>query len=30
VVSDLTGKPPRTFAEFARDYAYAFVGESTA
>ena len=24
VVSDLTGKPPRTFAEFARDYADAF------
>jgi uncharacterized protein YbjT (DUF2867 family) len=24
VVADLTGKPPRTFAEFARDYAAAF------
>ena len=30
VVSDLTGRPPRTFAEFARDYAGAFVGASTA
>jgi hypothetical protein len=28
VVRDLTGKP-RTFAEFARDYAGAFIGEST-
>jgi uncharacterized protein YbjT (DUF2867 family) len=26
VVADLTGKPPRTFAEFARDYAAAFLG----
>ena len=26
VVSDLTGRPPRTFAEFARDYADAFRG----
>jgi uncharacterized protein YbjT (DUF2867 family) len=26
VVSDLTGRPPRTFAEFARDYAVAFGG----
>jgi len=26
VVADLTGKPPRTFAEFARDYAAAFPG----
>src|SRR6476659_2859826 len=25
VVADLTGKPPRTFAEFARDYAGAFL-----
>jgi hypothetical protein len=24
VVADLTGAPPRTFAEFARDYAAAF------
>ncbi len=24
VVADLTGKPPRTFAEFARDHAAAF------
>jgi len=24
VVADLTGKPPRTFAAFARDYAPAF------
>jgi len=30
VVGDLTGRPPRTFAEFARDYAGAFVGASTA
>jgi uncharacterized protein YbjT (DUF2867 family) len=30
VVSDLTGKPPRTFAEFARDYADAFLAASTA
>jgi uncharacterized protein YbjT (DUF2867 family) len=26
VVADLTGKPPRTFADFARDYAGAFLG----
>ena len=25
VVADLTGEPPRTFAEFARDYAGAFL-----
>ena len=30
VVQDLTGKPPRTFTEFARDYADAFLGVSTA
>jgi uncharacterized protein YbjT (DUF2867 family) len=30
VVRDLTGKPPHTFAEFARDYADAFRGASTA
>jgi len=30
VVRDLTGKSPRTFAEFARDYADAFRGASTA
>ena len=29
VVRDLTGKPPRTFAEFAHDYADAFLGAST-
>ena len=26
VVSDLTGRPPRTFAEFARDHAAVFRG----
>jgi len=30
VVSDLTGQPPRTFAEFARDHAEAFRGTSQA
>jgi uncharacterized protein YbjT (DUF2867 family) len=30
VVKDLTGKAPRTFADFARDYADAFTAESTA
>jgi uncharacterized protein YbjT (DUF2867 family) len=30
VVQDLTGKAPRTFADFARDYADAFAVESTA
>ena len=29
VVSDLTGRPPRTFAEFVRDYADAFRGTAT-
>jgi uncharacterized protein YbjT (DUF2867 family) len=29
VVSDLTGRPPRTFAEFARDHAGAFRGTIT-
>jgi hypothetical protein len=27
VVSDLTGRPARTYAEFAQDYAAAFRGE---
>ena len=30
VVSGLTGKPPRTFAEFAPDYSDALLGASTA
>jgi uncharacterized protein YbjT (DUF2867 family) len=29
VIKDLTGQPPRTFAEFARDYADAFRGAAT-